>query len=191
MSYPGFAPIPPGSDHGQVPPPLPPVPDQWVPQPGFEPVAPDEGTVMITPIVEPAEPEYDPELDGATVVVDRTPPRAWFLVLAEGGEVELPGDDVVLGRNPHGDGVQPAVRVPDAGKTISKTHARLRRVENDWFVTDLGSTNGVLFFSPEGQELLLPSGVETLIQGDFILGTVRVLIESRDGTPAVRTWGAN
>lgn len=190
MSYSGFVPVPPGSEPFAGPPPLPPIPDQWAPQPGFEPVAPDEGTVMITPVAAPVEPEYDPELDGATVVVDRTPPTRWFLTLAEGIEVELPAADVVVGRNPTGSPEQPGVRVPDTGKTISKTHARLRRVDDNWFVTDLNSTNGVLFFAPDGQEALLPAGVETLIQGDFILGTVRASLESRVGEPAVRAWSA-
>jgi pSer/pThr/pTyr-binding forkhead associated (FHA) protein len=50
-------------------------------------------------------------------------------------ELVLDGDVALLGRGP-----QAQVRLPDAA--VSLSHARLLREGADWFITDLGSTNG-------------------------------------------------
>lgn len=145
---------------------------------GVRHVEPEEGTVLID-AAPPGTDAYLDEMDDneATVFVHRGPVLRWYLVLVDGRAVELPGDDLVIGRNPRAEEPIVRVRVPDAGKTMSKTHARLRLIEERWYVTDLDSTNGVLFYSAEGEEIMLPPQQETLIDGDFILGTVPVSIQ--------------
>ncbi|MCT9820634.1 FHA domain-containing protein [Microbacterium sp. W1N] len=95
------------------------------------------------------------------------PPRAAWRLEVPGAVVPLVADAVVLGRNPAApagvDGAQ-LVPIDDATRTVSKTHALLRRTGAGWTLVDLGSTNGV--FLPGEREVTAP----TPVTGAFFLG---------------------
>lgn len=102
------------------------------------------------------------------------------LRLESGDSVELTEDAAVLGRNPRGvqaRGTQ-VVRIPDAQKTISKTHARLEwdAEASTWMITDLESTNGVTLGEASSEAEISPN-VATPIDGPFALGLYRLTLE--------------
>ena len=57
---------------------------------------------------------------------------------------------------------------------MSKTHARLELRDEQWYVTDLGSTNGVLFATLMGTEVEATPGVELEAGERFFLGDAEV-----------------
>ncbi|KAA9086558.1 DUF5684 domain-containing protein [Microbacterium radiodurans] len=98
-------------------------------------------------------PAASDELDERTVLAARRAPAA-TLRLPGGQTVALTGDAVVLGRNPLAPDDAPAaqvVSVDDATRTVSKTHALLRRTPQGWTITDLASTNGVFVGESEDE----------------------------------------
>ncbi|MBS1908221.1 MAG: FHA domain-containing protein [Actinobacteria bacterium] len=108
------------------------------------------------------------------------PPRPsgerWALVLDDGSRLPLTAASIVLGRNPvAAPGVQ-ALRIPDATRTLSKTHARLDRAGSGWTLTDLNSTNGVQAFSRDGSAAVLAPDAPTPVQGRILLGDVGMLL---------------
>ncbi len=121
---------------------------------------------------------YRPPLeDGAddTVIASRRRPM-WGLQLPDGTTVDLTGDTAVLGRRPvpvHAAPGAQLVTVVEETRTVSKTHALLRRQGDAWVISDLGSTNGVVVDDAEveaGQ--VVPIGAEFLL-GDAVLRLVR------------------
>ncbi|UCR90384.1 FHA domain-containing protein [Mycetocola spongiae] len=146
--------------------------------PGEGGVAPEEGTVMIAPL------SAGTEEDDATVFVDRTPPPRWRLVPEEGAALELPAEDLILGRKPRALAGTEALIIPDPSRTISKTHARLRFVEDSWLITDLGATNGVLLCADDGTEVPIEPHIETPVLGSMLIGTVCMRIERIADAPA-------
>ena len=124
--------------------------------------------------------ELEDDLLDRTVVVDRRPIVTWRLVTEGGEALRLAGTVVLLGRNPRpanpGIGEQRLV-VPDPSRTLSKTHAVLRLDGEQWSITDLDSTNGVLVPDWEGVDRLLDPGVPTPVPDRFVLGTLSVRIE--------------
>ncbi|MFK4731008.1 DUF5684 domain-containing protein [Agromyces mediolanus] len=132
--------------------------------PGDDDIA-DAATIMVAPA------EEDP-ID-RTVVVERRPRVSWTLVTDDGARLPLDAALVVLGRNPRqvGEGEQRLV-VPDPSRTLSKTHAELRRDGEQWTVVDLGSTNGVLVPDRFGEEQLIDPGVPTPVGERLVLGTL-------------------
>ncbi|GAA1956479.1 hypothetical protein GCM10009717_23270 [Agromyces allii] len=153
----------------------PPVADPFAvaaPAPFTEPLAP--GTVVT------GDDDLDDDLLDRTVVVARKPAVTWHLV-PEGGEpLRLAGRVVLLGRNPRaadpGAGEQRLV-VPDPSRTLSKTHAVLSLDGEQWSITDLHSTNGVLVPDGFGDDVLLDPDVPTPVPDRFVLGTLSVRIE--------------
>ncbi len=114
----------------------------------------------------------------ATMIAHRNRPR-WSIVTAAGEEIELRSPVVLLGRRPSPEpgGVAAQLVALDDG-TVSKTHARLELRGDTWFVTDLGSTNGVVVVSATGEELELARGgqapaPERIVLGDLELRLVR------------------
>jgi len=142
-------------------------------EPAFSPPADDEIADAATIMVAPAD--EDP-ID-RTVVVERRPRITWILVTDEGARLPLDAALVVLGRNPRqvGEGEQRLV-VPDSSRTLSKTHAELRRDGEQWTVVDLGSTNGVLVPDRFGEEQLIDPGVPTPVAERLVLGTLGLRI---------------
>jgi hypothetical protein len=149
-----------------------PAPAEVVPAPALAD-ADDDRTVLNVPV----ENEDDAE---KTVLVRRGHRPVTRLRLESGDSVELTEDAAVLGRNPRGvqaRGTQ-VVRIPDAQKTISKTHARLEwdAEASTWMITDLESTNGVTLGEASSEAEISPN-VATPIDGPFALGLYRMTLE--------------
>lgn len=130
-------------------PPPPPVTFQPPPQsPASSPIDDeDHGTIVMTT-------EGDDEsIDSHTVIVNQ-PTVRW--VLEFGGEEYVLSDDVIIGRNPTSTETSAALKLDDPSRVLSKSHARLRLVNNQWLIEDLGSTNGTVVhhtgFSPQPLE---------------------------------------
>ncbi|WP_137844135.1 DUF5684 domain-containing protein [Microbacterium sp. 2FI] len=105
----------------------------------------------------------------------------WSLVLPSGEPVALGGDVVILGRRPVADSAFPGAQlVAIEDGTVSKTHARLELRDDTWFVTDLDSTNGVLFATVLGTEVEVTPGVETEAGDRFLLGDAEVRLVRSD-----------
>lgn len=122
-----------------------------------------------------------------TVVVTRRPVVPWRLVLDDGTPLALDAVVVVLGRNPREalTGEQRLV-VPDPSRTLSKTHAVLRLEGDEWAITDLDSTNGVMVPDASGVDQLVDAGVPTPVRNRFVLGTLAVRLERTGETPGGR-----
>jgi hypothetical protein len=102
-----------------------------------------------------------------TVIASRKRP-AWSLQLPDGSTVELTGDTAVLGRRPvpvHSAPGAQLITIVEETRTVSKTHALLRRQSEMWVVSDLGSTNGVVVDDSE-----VEPGETAAVEGDFLLG---------------------
>ena len=89
---------------------------------------------------------------------------------------------MLLGPQPAPDpGLPRAQLVPIDDGTVSKTHARLALREDHWYVTDLGSTNGVLFATLMGTEVEATPGDEIEAGERFFLGDAEVRLQRSDG----------
>ena len=87
-----------------------------------------------------------------------------------------------LGRRPARDPEFPQAQlVAIQDGTVSKTHARLRLRDDRWYVTDLDSTNGVLFATVMGTEVEVPRGEEVEAGDRFLLGDAEVRLQRSDG----------
>ncbi|MDA4894877.1 DUF5684 domain-containing protein [Streptomyces sp. MS2A] len=128
----------------------------------------------------PAAPEQasDPSPAPAPVVPDpASAPVSWHLVLDDGTRLPLPGPRIVLGRAPAGAAGDQPLAVPDATRTVSKTHARLEHDGTRWHLTDLSSTNGSGVQSASGGWQALSAGERVVVEGAFRLGdlTLRLI----------------
>lgn len=99
----------------------------------------------------------------------------WSLIPPGGEPVAIGAEVVLLGRRPAPDPANPGAQliVIDDG-TVSKTHARLQLRGEKWYVTDLGSTNGVVFATLMGTEVEATPGVEIEAGDRFLLGDAEV-----------------
>lgn len=116
-----------------------------------------------------------------TVIASRRRPK-WALLLPDGSPMELTGDAVVLGRRPvpvHAAPGAQLVTVVDQTRTVSKTHALLRRRADVWMVSDLDSTNGVVVFA-EQDEVDVAPGTEHEVAERFLLGDAELRIVRTD-----------
>jgi hypothetical protein len=112
-----------------------------------------------------------------TVIASRRRPK-WALLLPDGSPMELTGDAVVLGRRPvpvHAAPGAQLVTVIDDTRTVSKTHALLRRRADAWMVSDLDSTNGVVVISAQ-DEIDVAPGTEHEVTERFLLGDAELRI---------------
>ena len=125
--------------------------------------------------------ENDDEND-ATVVSDRRSATGWRIVL-DGGAQQGVGGQVLVGRQVKAaDPRWPAARllsVADTTKSVSKVHALLEADAANFWVTDLGSTNGVIIALPNGSELVLAAGVRGDVPAgsDLVLGNYVITVE--------------
>ena len=120
--------------------------------------------------------------DDDTMIAARRRPR-WAVELPDGSEVDLTADTVVLGRHPTAPGEAPAaqlVGIADATRTVSKTHALLRRQGEIWMISDLGSTNGVVVVDGAGAERELAPGASLALERAFLLGDAQLRMRRRD-----------
>ena len=115
-------------------------------------------------------------------IVTRRRRTAWSLIPPAGAAVPITADVVLLGRKPAPDRAFPDAQLVsiDDG-TVSKTHARLALRDEQWFVTDLGSTNGVLFATLMGTEVEATPGVEIEAGERFFLGDAEVRLQRSVG----------
>lgn len=123
----------------------------------------------------PAESDED---DDRTVVVSRRP--KWGLRLPSGEVVELIGDDVIVGRKPTAQPGTAAVQIPDPTRTLSKSHARMRRTGDSWSIEDLHSTNGVAVVDASGEVREIEPGTETEAGERLVIGTLEVVLHRID-----------
>ncbi|MCC4248637.1 DUF5684 domain-containing protein [Microbacterium testaceum] len=131
----------------------------------------------------PAEPGGDDDFDALDrTVVTRRRRIPWALVPPNGAPIDLTSDVVILGRRPAEDASHPdaqLVVIADETRTVSKTHARLQLKGETWYVTDLDSTNGVLFATLMGTEVEAPPGEEIEAGERFFLGDAEVRLTRR------------
>lgn len=133
-----------------------------------------------TPAPVPAAvPADDDDLE-ATVVVQRSRGPRRVLALDDGRTFALSATSIVIGRNPEGEPGEQRLAIPDKTRTLSKTHARLVVQGDEWRLTDLHSTNGVVVVADDGAETLLDPGESVTGAGRFVLGEVgmHVAVES-------------
>ncbi|MFK4838019.1 DUF5684 domain-containing protein [Microbacterium sp. ZW T2_14] len=129
-----------------------------------------------------ARPELpDEDMLDETVIVRRKR-TDWTLLPPTGDPVALASDVVILGRRPTSDPQFPGAQlVSISDGTVSKTHARLQLRDDRWYVTDLDSTNGVLFATVMGTEVEATPGVEIEAGDRFLLGDAEVRLQRSDG----------
>jgi hypothetical protein len=116
-------------------------------------------------------------------VVARRKRTPWTLIGPDGARIPLTGDTVILGRRPSPDPAHPdaqLVPLDDDTRTVSKTHALLELREDHWFITDLDSTNGVLFTTLLGTEVAATPGEPTEAGERFLLGDAEVSLSRSD-----------
>ena len=114
---------------------------------------------------------HDDELDRTVVVVRKT---RWGLELPDGEVLELLTDDVVLGRKPEAPEGAAVLQIVDPTRTMSKTHARLRREGESWTIEDLQSTNGVAIIDEQGQASQIDAGSAVPATPRLVIGTLEV-----------------
>ncbi|KAF2414768.1 hypothetical protein B1729_02760 [Microbacterium sp. B35-04] len=115
-------------------------------------------------------------------IIARRKRTDWTLVPPTGEPVALSAEVVILGRRPAGDPDFPAAQLVSIHDgTVSKTHARLTLRDDRWYVTDLDSTNGVLFATVMGTEVEAPAGEEVEAGDRFLLGDAEVRLRRSDG----------
>ncbi|MEV5071028.1 FHA domain-containing protein [Microbacterium sp. LMI12-1-1.1] len=115
-------------------------------------------------------------------IIARRKRTDWTLVPPTGDPVALSAEVVILGRRPAGDPDFPGAQLVSIHDgTVSKTHARLTLRDDRWYVTDLDSTNGVLFATVMGTEVEAPTGEEVEAGDRFLLGDAEVRLRRSDG----------
>ena len=106
----------------------------------------------------------------------------WELELDDGLVYPISAPSVLLGRSPTGD--DPALQylaVRDLTRTLSKVHARLDRMGEDWRIIDLGSTNGVIVLDDDDTPHAVTAGADAVLAGRrFVLGHVAMRLQRTD-----------
>lgn len=143
---------------------------------GFEPEEGFTATVITGGLApQPIAVDAGEELDRTIMVPRRT---RWALELPDGALLELDGEDIVLGRRPAAVDGSSVLLVPDTTRTLSKSHARLRRVGEVWTIEDLNSTNGVFVFDEKGAQVELAPGMPKQASEQLIIGTLEVRLRT-------------
>lgn len=168
---PSEQPAPPAAAPAQPVPSTHPAPSSAAPAVPGTPAAPAAPVVPVPPIPPVASStDLDDDFDDRTIVV---PKRARWGIELPGGEVlEIVGDEVLVGRKPKGD--EKSITIPDPTRTISKTHARLRRSGETWTIEDLQSTNGVALVDAKGNPVPIDPGTPTEVTERLLIGTLEV-----------------
>ncbi|WP_404431213.1 DUF5684 domain-containing protein [Microbacterium lacus] len=143
--------------------------------------APRSALASVSALYTRAEPADDDAFDDT--VITRRRRAIWSLVPPIGAPIEITEDVVILGRRPDPDSSYPRAQlipIVDDTRTVSKTHARLELHGENWMVTDLGSTNGVLLATLMGTEVEAEPGVELAAGERFFLGDAEVRLQRSD-----------
>lgn len=144
-------------------------------EPEEEPLPEDEeGNPFDEPMEEAPEepylPEDEPPLDDEPQVEEEPRGPTMMVVLAGREPYKMTRDQVLLGRGKHCDFVIESNRV-------SREHARFTRKGNDFFVEDLGSSNGTFVGAGSKEKLISP---KKLKDGDDVtFGTEKVKVSIR------------
>lgn len=158
-------------------------PPASAPPASVPPVVADAGLPdLLDKTVVSARPIDDDDEFDATVVVARRPGIQRVLVLDDGRRFVLSGASVVIGRNPEGAPREQRLAISDDTRTLSKTHARLVVNGDEWRLTDLHSTNGVVVVAEDGTETLLDAGESVVGKGRFVLGDVGMHVIAESAT---------
>ena len=112
--------------------------------------------------------------------MDRPLITPWRLTIEGVGEFPLASEHVLLGRKPSGTTETQALKIHDTTRTVSKMHARLDLVNDEWIITDLNSTNGVIVVAADGTERLLAVGGTAAVPFSFVLGKLAMSISFED-----------
>ena len=119
---------------------------------------------------------HEPDDLDSTVIASRSSATNCVLVLPDGSEYPL-STDTIIGRRPEASPHVQTLALPDATKTLSRTHARIWYDGTHWCLEDLGSVNGVSIFTEDNTERVLDTGVATpLMSTRFKLGTLEVAL---------------
>lgn len=123
-----------------------------------------------------------PDEDMDETVIARRRRTDWSIVLPSGDAIPLASEVVLVGRRPAAMPEHPGAQLVaiDDG-TVSKTHARLELRNERWYITDLGSTNGVVFSSLMGTEIEAIPGEASEAGDRFLLGDAEVRLVRSDG----------
>ncbi|WP_396667044.1 DUF5684 domain-containing protein [Microbacterium sp. R86528] len=125
-------------------------------------------------------PEIPEDVLDETIIARRRRTN-WSLVLPTGEPVALGSTTVLLGRRPAADPDHPTAQLVSVDDgTVSKTHARLELKNDRWYITDLASTNGVVFATLVGPEIEATPGEETEAGDRFMLGDAEVRLVRTD-----------
>lgn len=116
-------------------------------------------------------------------------PVAWLLEFEGGTAVALPGDDVVVGRQPVA--TEPGVTtllIPDPLKELSRTHARLRRdtTRDAWTIEDLDSANGVATIDAAGDATFATPRQPVAATEYLLIGRLRARLVRTTQTTSAR-----
>lgn len=117
-------------------------------------------------------------VDDTVLAPGRQMGAEWVLDVLGGSLFVLPTTDIIVGRKPIAMPGTEILIVEDPGRTLSKSHARIRLHGGAWFVEDLGSTNGTALVTGAengpGVEKVLQPGEPAEVQDRFRLGTLHV-----------------
>jgi len=127
------------------------------------------------------QPQIPQDVMEQTIIAHRRR-TMWSIVPPSGAPISLSAEVVILGRRPVADPAFPdAQLVAIQDGTVSKTHARLELRDDTWYITDLDSTNGVLFATLMGTEIEATPGVEVEAGDRFLLGDAEVRLLRSEG----------
>jgi len=108
-------------------------------------------------------------------IIARRRRTEWSLIPPGGEPIAIGAEVVLLGRRPAHDPAHPGAQLISIDEgTVSKTHARLILRSEKWYVTDLDSTNGVVFATLMGTEVEATPGVEIEAGDRFLLGDAEI-----------------
>lgn len=107
-----------------------------------------------------------------TVFVPRR--MRWGLELPDGEVLELASDDIVVGRKPQALESSETLLIADPTRTMSKSHARMRRDGETWSVEDLQSTNGLALIDEAGEPHRIDTGIAIPATELMVFGTLEV-----------------
>ncbi|WP_461475012.1 DUF5684 domain-containing protein [Microbacterium sp. HJ5] len=146
--------------------------------------APDAGTPRSARTSVSAQhvlPEIPDEVE-ATVIAHRRR-LAWSLTLPTGTAVPLTADVVLVGRRPAPSTAYPNAQLIEVGDgTVSKTHLRLERHDDEWSVTDLHSTNGTILIASDGAEREIAPGAAHRAPARLLVGDAELRLAPDDAS---------
>lgn len=152
------------------------------PKPARTPI-PSRASRKRSPAAAPAAPQrpaFAPPADisAASSTPAGTPAPGYDLLVYGGPRFPLTGDRFVVGRAPADTSDVQAITLQDASGTLSKVHAEFYRIDQTWFVADVGSRNGVFVVTDSGVQRL-EAHANSPAPGEVRVGSLRLMIRPR------------